>query len=105
MSFIDAGFGRRGQRDGLRGRGRLRPELLPGPVRQPHPAVERRSADRRWPARSGGNVTDAFRTCVTTKQHAGWVESINAAADANGVSGTPTMFLDGNPVDLADADT
>ena len=29
----------------------------------------------------GGNVAEAFRTCVSTKQHAGWVESINAAAD------------------------
>ena len=48
----------------------------------------------------GGNVSEAFRTCVSTKQHAGWVESINAAADKNGVQGTPTMFLNGNPVDL-----
>ena len=49
----------------------------------------------------GGTVSDAFRTCVSTKQHAGWVESINAAADKNGVQGTPTMFFNGNPVDLA----
>jgi protein-disulfide isomerase len=48
----------------------------------------------------GGDVTEAFRTCVSSKQHAGWVESINAAADKNGVQGTPTMFLNGNPVDL-----
>ncbi len=38
---------------------------------------------------------------MSTKQHAGWVESINAAADQNGVQQTPTMFLNGNPVDLA----
>jgi len=48
----------------------------------------------------GGDVTEAFRTCVSTNQHAGWVESINAAAAKNGVQGTPTMFLNGNPVDL-----
>ena len=48
----------------------------------------------------GGNVSEAFRTCVSSKQHAGWVESINAAADKNGVNQTPTMFLNGNPVDL-----
>ena len=35
------GFGRGRQRHGLRGRGRLRPQLLRRAVRQPHPAVER----------------------------------------------------------------
>jgi protein-disulfide isomerase len=48
----------------------------------------------------GGNVSDGFRTCVTTKRHAGWVDSINTAAEKNGVQGTPTMFLNGSPVDL-----
>lgn len=48
----------------------------------------------------GGAATPAFRTCVTGKAKASWVESINAAADRNGVRGTPTMFLDGRSVDI-----
>jgi len=48
-----------------------------------------------------GNVSDGFRSCVNSNQRAGWVASINAAADKNGVQGTPTMFLNDSPVDLA----
>ena len=51
---------------------------------------------------SGAEATPAFTTCVTSKAHAGWVESINTAADQRGVTGTPTLFLDGKPVDVAD---
>lgn len=46
----------------------------------------------------GGTSTDAFAACVTSRALAGWVASINTAADTNGVSGTPTMFLNGQPV-------
>jgi protein-disulfide isomerase len=42
-----------------------------------------------------------FNTCVTTDAHKDWVDSINAAADANKVTETPTMFLDSQPVDIA----
>ncbi len=42
-----------------------------------------------------------FSSCVTSRAHGGWVSSINAAADANGVSSTPTLFLDGAQLDLA----
>jgi len=46
----------------------------------------------------GGHPDGAFSTCVTTRAKNGWVTSINAAAEKNGVTGTPTMFLDGAPV-------
>ena len=49
-------------------------------------------------AKVGGTPTDTFSTCVTSRAKAGWVDSVNAAADANGVSSTPTMFLNGKPV-------
>jgi protein-disulfide isomerase len=42
-----------------------------------------------------------FTPCVTERKHAAWVDSINAAAAANGVNSTPTVFLDGTPLDLA----
>jgi protein-disulfide isomerase len=45
--------------------------------------------------------SDAFRTCVTTRAHASWVSSISAAAEANGVNSTPTVFLNGTQLDLA----
>ena len=52
-------------------------------------------------ARAGGaEATPAFATCVTSKAHAGWVESINTAADQRGVTGTPTLFLDDKAVDM-----
>jgi protein-disulfide isomerase len=51
-------------------------------------------------AKVGGLPTAAFQTCVTRKAHAGWVSSIGAAAEKNGVSATPTMFINGEPVDI-----
>jgi protein-disulfide isomerase len=45
--------------------------------------------------------SERFSSCVTGRAHAGWVRSINATADANGVSSTPTLFLDGARLDLA----
>lgn len=48
-----------------------------------------------------GSVPDSFRTCVTSKANQAWVDSITATADRNGVTGTPTVFLDGQPVDLS----
>jgi len=49
----------------------------------------------------GGSPTEAFKTCVTRKAHADWVSSINATADENGVTQTPTMLINGQPVDIA----
>jgi protein-disulfide isomerase len=48
-----------------------------------------------------GTVPGGFTTCVTHKQHAAWVDSINAAAQANGVDSTPTMFIGKNPVNVS----
>ncbi|MBA3530189.1 MAG: thioredoxin domain-containing protein [Propionibacteriaceae bacterium] len=47
------------------------------------------------------NVPDQFNTCVTSKAHQSWADSINAAAQTKGVTSTPTMFLNGNPVDVS----
>jgi protein-disulfide isomerase len=38
---------------------------------------------------------------VKRKAHADWVSSINAAADKNGVTQTPTMLINGKSVDIA----
>ncbi|MGI8458375.1 MAG: thioredoxin domain-containing protein [Propionibacteriaceae bacterium] len=48
-----------------------------------------------------GHADSAFATCVRDDAHQGWVNSINSAADTNGVSQTPTAFLNGDPVDIA----
>jgi protein-disulfide isomerase len=47
-----------------------------------------------------GSVPAAFSACVEQRAHGEWVTSINDAASAAGVTGTPTMFLDGERVDL-----
>jgi protein-disulfide isomerase len=49
----------------------------------------------------GANADAGFTRCVTSDAKAGWVDSINAAADRAGVTQTPTMVLDGAPVDIA----
>jgi protein-disulfide isomerase len=49
----------------------------------------------------GGSPTEAFRTCVMRRAHADWVTSVNAAADTNGVSQTPTLLINGKEVDVA----
>ena len=47
------------------------------------------------------SVPSAFSRCVTTDAHQDWVASINAAATANQVTGTPTMLINGTLVDIA----
>ena len=49
-----------------------------------------------WPGRSGRPRRRQFTRCVTGRTHAGWVDSINAAAAQHGVTGTPTLFVDGD---------
>lgn len=49
----------------------------------------------------GGSAPKEFSTCVTSRAKAGWVASIDAAAQRNGVTGTPTLFLNGAPVPVA----
>jgi protein-disulfide isomerase len=48
----------------------------------------------------GGSPSEAFKTCVMRRAHADWVSSINAAANRNGVSQTPTMLINGKEVDI-----
>ena len=50
----------------------------------------------------GADPTPAFTSCVTSKSHADWVNSINAAADQRGVKGTPTLFVDDKAVDVTE---
>jgi protein-disulfide isomerase len=50
---------------------------------------------------SGSAPTEAFQTCVMRRAHADWVTSINATADTNGVSQTPTMLINSKEVDIA----
>jgi protein-disulfide isomerase len=52
-------------------------------------------------AKVGGSPSETFRTCVVERAHADWVTSINAAADTEGVSQTPTMLINGKQVDIA----
>jgi protein-disulfide isomerase len=48
----------------------------------------------------GAVASAEFTRCVTSQAHAGWVDSINAAAAQQGVTGTPTLFVDGARVDI-----
>ncbi len=50
--------------------------------------------------RASGSVPAEFSTCVSDRRHATWADSIDAVATAAGVTATPTMFLDGQPVDI-----
>jgi protein-disulfide isomerase len=47
-----------------------------------------------------GSVPDTFSTCVEQRTHTDWVNSIDDAATAAGVTGTPTVFIDGKQVDV-----
>jgi protein-disulfide isomerase len=49
---------------------------------------------------AGSPPSDAFKTCVMRRAHADWVTSMNAAADQNGVTQTPTMLINGKNVDF-----
>jgi protein-disulfide isomerase len=54
------------------------------------------------PEAVGATSTPAFAACVTGRTHAGWVESINAAANQRGVTATPTVLVDGVAVDVSE---
>jgi len=45
--------------------------------------------------------TPAFEQCVTGKEQQAWVSSINEAASAKGIQGTPTVFIDGQELSLS----
>jgi protein-disulfide isomerase len=46
----------------------------------------------------GVSAPEGFASCVTSDAHQDWVTSINATAKANGVTSTPTVFVDGKLV-------
>ncbi len=48
----------------------------------------------------GGTASPEFTGCVTNRAHAAWVDSMNTAADQQGVTETPTLLVDGARVDL-----
>ena len=48
----------------------------------------------------GATAPPQFSSGVTSRAHAGWVDSINTAAAQQGVTGTPTLFVDGARVDV-----
>nr|WP_294690399.1 thioredoxin domain-containing protein [uncultured Friedmanniella sp.] len=50
---------------------------------------------------STDRLPDSFRSCVAGAERTAWADAIDAAADADGVTGTPTLFLDGAPLPLA----
>ena len=49
----------------------------------------------------GATATAEFTGCVTNGSYGDWVTSINTAANQNGVTSTPTMFIDGQAVDIS----
>ena len=48
----------------------------------------------------GGKPDADFQACVVNKKHAAWVESISGAAQDAGVESTPTVFINGDPVEF-----
>lgn len=50
---------------------------------------------------STDRVPEAFRRCVVGGDQMAWADAIDTAAEADGVTGTPTLFLDGAPLPLA----
>ncbi len=66
------------------------------------------NVDLRWSATQltqlgalTGVSAPGFEACVTDQTHAGWVDSINAAAAADQVTQTPSMFVGDQSVDIA----
>jgi protein-disulfide isomerase len=50
---------------------------------------------------TGQRTPASFSECVRNSTHQAWVQSINDAAAAAGVNQTPTMYLNGKPVDIS----
>jgi len=49
----------------------------------------------------GHEPSPEFTACVNDRAHTEWVTSIATAADQRGVTGTPTIFIDGELVDFS----
>ncbi len=56
---------------------------------------------KKWGAEAGitGPALDTFNTCVDGVNYAEWPSLVNEAANLRGVTGTPTLFLNGEEVD------
>jgi len=42
-----------------------------------------------------------FESCVTTMKYKAWVTDVNNKANADGITSTPTVLIDGNQLDIA----
>jgi protein-disulfide isomerase len=51
---------------------------------------------------SVGLDSGSFRSCVREEKFAGWVKSVDQTATDRGVSGTPTVLVDGKQLDAED---
>jgi protein-disulfide isomerase len=49
-----------------------------------------------------GDAYPTFETCVQDLTYEGWVQQVQQAANDRPVTGTPTLFLDGELIDTAD---
>jgi protein-disulfide isomerase len=49
-----------------------------------------------------GDAYAAFETCVQDRTYEGWVQQVQQQANDRPVTGTPTLFLDGELVDIRD---
>jgi protein-disulfide isomerase len=101
MAFIDAGSTAAANAFGCAAEAGFAPGYYAGLFGNP---ILRWSDDQllALPAAVGVTSTPAFEACVTGRTHAGWVESITAAAGQRGVTATPAVLVDGTAVDLTE---
>ena len=101
MAFIDAGSTAAANAFGCAAEAGFAPGYYAGLFGNP---ILRWSDDQllALPAAVGATSTPAFAACVTGRTHAGWVNSINAAAEQRGVTATPTVLVDGVAVDVSE---
>jgi protein-disulfide isomerase len=62
---------------------------------------------KKWGAEAGiaGPALDTFNTCVDGVKYEAWPTLVNEAASLRGVTGTPTLFLNGEEVDRDQLDS
>ena len=101
MAFIDAGSTAAANAFGCAAEAGFAPGYYAGLFGNP---ILRWSDDQllALPEAVGATSTPAFAACVTGRTHAGWVDSINAAAGQRGVTATPTVLVDGAAVDVSE---
>ena len=101
MAFVDAGSRAAANAFGCAAEAGFGPGYYAGLFGNP---ILRWSDDQllALPAAVGATSTPAFAACVTGRTHAGWVDSINAAAAERGVTTTPAVLVDGAVVDLTE---